>query len=149
MNLTARMTGGLPDAIARARSAAPGHVGQALEQIGATVAARWRAEAPVNSGDYAGTIRHQVTGESVNVGSDHEAASSIEHGRAPGAMPPPAEIQIALALPSPQAAYLVARSIGRHGTTAAGARERARSGVEPDVDRIAGDALERIGRLGS
>lgn len=147
MNVTARITGGLPEAVSRARSGAPRHVADALELVGGAVAARWRAEAPVNSGDYVGTIRHQVTGEAVSVGSDHQAATSIEHGRRPGAMPPPDEVQILLDLPTPREAFLVARSIGRRGTAGAGARERARTTAAADVDRCAGSALEKIGRL--
>ena len=115
------------------------------------------AETPVNYGLLRGSWTKEISGEAVNLTGEMFTPLiygwPVEQGRRPGKMPPVDAIKIwarrKLGLSGEeldQAAFLIARAIGKRGTEGAHmveqAYNRARSG--PEIERIWGYEIEQF-----
>lgn len=124
--------GELGPAAGRARHRTDSHLPDLLEEIGAAGEELARTVAPVLSGNFKGSITHEVERDAVTVGSTSRRAHIVESGRLPGKMPPPALLADLFGVPDDEA-FLIARSIGQTGMDGHQVFEFTRRALELDI----------------
>jgi hypothetical protein len=127
-----------------------------LARIGVRGQAIARGLAPVHSGAYQRSIRGRVLRRppAVEVKSSSRLAHVIQGGRGPGKAPPPKAVARKFGLSmrrgsmTSHSAYLIARSIGRHGAPGHDVLAPTLRALEPLVREVAHDIASSIGRIG-
>lgn len=144
MNVSASVQPGrVADSLRRKRNALDGLRQDTLGRLGVESVERIRDGAPRASGHYIDSLTFSVTAAGVVAGSTDPGAASIERGRRPGRMPPPAVIAAELGVPTREA-FAIARSIARKGMTGHHPIERARTQGTNEVRATAGELLRRL-----
>lgn len=119
----------------------------ALDELGQVGLQVLRRAAPIGpTGNFFASLQYLLERRAVEIGADAPHAHLVEDGRGPGKMAPPALIAALMDLP-PRQAFLVARSMGRRGTTGAKIFTAVRDELDPTVQQVARRLAEALGGL--
>lgn len=143
--------GNLHDVVARRRAEATGDIVRTLGRVGELGVRAATVLAPRGpTGNYVerldATTRSSPYALSTTIGGRAPHSHLVERGRKPGKMPPAEKMAAILKIPRSEA-FVIARAIGRSGTTGSRVLARTADVIRPQVRQLAAQLAARIGSL--